>query len=106
MTNRIFNFGAGPAVLPTIVLEQMREYLLALPGIGMSVLEISHRSSAFDEVLATAEANIRSLASIPDDYDVVCWSGFQEQVHRYHCKLVCRTALHKEHMVVIRNTAQ
>ena len=75
MTNRIFNFGAGPAVLPTIVLEQMREYLLALPGIGMSVLEISHRSSAFDEVLATAEANIRSLGSIPDDYHVLFMQG-------------------------------
>ena len=75
MTNRILNFGAGPAVLPTIVLEQMREHLLALPGIGMSVLEISHRSSAFDEVLETAEANIRSLASIPDDYQVLFMQG-------------------------------
>ena len=75
MTNRILNFGAGPAVLPTIVLEQMREYLLALPGIGMSVLEISHRSSAFDEVLETAEANIRSLASISDDYQVLFMQG-------------------------------
>ena len=75
MTTRVFNFGAGPAVLPTTVLEQMREDLLALPGVGMSVLEISHRSSAFDEVLATAEANIRSLATIPDDYHVVFMQG-------------------------------
>ncbi len=75
MTTRVFNFGAGPAVLPTTVLEQMREDLLALPGVGMSVLEISHRSSAFDEVLATAEANIRSLASIPDDYHVLFMQG-------------------------------
>ena len=71
MTTRVFNFGAGPAVVPTTVLEQMRECFLALPGVGMSVLEISHRSSAFDEVLATAEANIRSLATIPDDYHVL-----------------------------------
>ena len=75
MTTRVFNFGAGPAVLPTTVLEQMREHLLALPGVGMSVLEISHRSSAFDEVLATAEANIRSLATIPDDYHVLFMQG-------------------------------
>ena len=75
MTSRVFNFGAGPAVLPTPVLEQMREHLLALPGIGMSILEISHRSSAFDEVLTTAEANIRSLASIPDDYQVLFMQG-------------------------------
>ncbi|MFL2434019.1 MAG: 3-phosphoserine/phosphohydroxythreonine transaminase [Vicinamibacterales bacterium] len=75
MTTRVFNFGAGPAVLPMTVLEQMREDLLALPGVGMSVLEISHRSSSFDEVLATAEANIRSLASMPDDYQVLFMQG-------------------------------
>ena len=70
-TARVFNFGAGPAVLPEPVLDQVREHLMALPGVGMSVLEISHRSAAFDEILATAESNIRTLADVPDDYRVL-----------------------------------
>ena len=74
-TARVFNFGAGPAVLPEPVLDQVREHLMALPGVGMSVLEISHRSAAFDEILATAESNIRSLADVPDDYRVLFIQG-------------------------------
>ena len=75
MAERVFNFGAGPAVLPEPVLQQIREDLPALPGVGMSVLEISHRSPAFDEILATAEANIRALAGVPDDYHVLFLQG-------------------------------
>ena len=75
MTERLFNFGAGPAVLPVPVLEQMRDHLLALPGVGMSVLEISHRSAVFDEILTTAEANVRALAAVPDDYHVLFLQG-------------------------------
>ena len=75
MAERVFNFGAGPAVLPEPVLEQIRDHLPALPGVGMSVLEISHRSPAFDEILATAEANIRALAGVPDDYHVLFLQG-------------------------------
>ena len=72
---RVFNFGAGPAVLPDPVLEQIRDGFPALPGIGMSVLEISHRSAAFDEILAAAEANLRALAGVPDDYHVLFLQG-------------------------------
>ena len=75
MAERVFNFGAGPAVLPEPVLEQIRDHLPALPGVGMSVLEISHRSPAFDEILATAVANIRALAGVPDDYHVLFLQG-------------------------------
>ena len=75
MAERVFNFGAGPAVLPEPVLERIREDLPALPGVGMSVLEISHRSPAFDAILATAEANIRTLADVPDDYHVLFLQG-------------------------------
>ena len=75
MTERVFNFGAGPAVLPEPVLEEVRENLMALPGVGMSVLEISHRSQAFDEILRTAETNIRTLAGLPDDYHVLFLPG-------------------------------
>jgi phosphoserine aminotransferase len=74
-TNRIYNFSAGPAVLPLEVLEEAREHLLSLPGVGMSILEISHRSKPFDEIIATAEANIRALAGIPDGYHVLFLQG-------------------------------
>ncbi len=74
-TSRVFNFGAGPAVLPEPVLEEARHDLLALPGVGMSVLEISHRSSTFTEIIETAQANIRKLAGLPDDYHVLFMQG-------------------------------
>ncbi len=74
-TTRIFNFAAGPAVLPLPVLEEAQRDLVALPGVGMSVLEISHRSKTFDEIIQTCEANIRKLASIPDNYHVLFLQG-------------------------------
>ena len=72
---RIHNFSAGPAVLPVSVLEQAQRDLLSLPGVGMSVLEISHRSAPFDEIIAGCEADIRALASIPDNYKVLFLQG-------------------------------
>jgi phosphoserine aminotransferase len=74
-TNRIYNFSAGPAVLPLEVLEEAREHLLSLPGVGMSILEISHRSKPFDEIIETAEADIRELAGIPEGYRVLFLQG-------------------------------
>jgi phosphoserine aminotransferase len=74
-TNRIYNFSAGPAVLPLEVLEQAREHLIALPGVGMSILEISHRSKPFDEIIQGAEADMRALAAIPDGYQVLFLQG-------------------------------
>jgi len=75
MTQRIYNFSAGPAVLPLVVLEEAQRDLVALPGVGMSVLEISHRSKAFDEIIAGCEADIRKLAGIPDNYHVLFLQG-------------------------------
>ena len=75
MTERIYNFSAGPAVLPVSVLEEAQKDMVALPGVGMSILEISHRSKAFDEVIQGAEADMRKLASIPDDYQVLFLQG-------------------------------
>lgn len=72
---RIFNFSAGPAVLPVQVLEQAQRELLALPDVGMSILEVSHRSNVFEDVLARAEANIRSLAGVPSTYRVLFLQG-------------------------------
>ncbi len=73
--HRIFNFSAGPAVLPLPVLEEAREHLLALPGVGMSILEISHRSKPFEEICYGAEANLRKLAGVPDGYQVLFLQG-------------------------------
>ncbi len=72
---RIFNFSAGPAVLPLPVLEEARRDLVSLPGVGMSVLEISHRSRAFDEIIQGAEADFRALAQIPEGYHVLFLQG-------------------------------
>ena len=73
--HRIFNFSAGPAVLPLSVLEEAKEHLLALPGVGMSILEISHRSKPFEEICYGAEENVKKLAGIPDGYQVLFIQG-------------------------------
>lgn len=75
MTERIFNFSAGPAVLPVPVLEEAQRDMLSLPGVGMSVMEISHRSKTFDEIIHRAETGIRELLSIPDSYRVLFLQG-------------------------------
>src|SRR3954464_15216351 len=74
-TNRLFNFSAGPAVLPVPVLEQAQRELVALPGVGMSVMEISHRSKAFEAILNTGIADLRELAGIPSNYQVLMLQG-------------------------------
>jgi phosphoserine aminotransferase len=74
-SERLFNFSAGPAVLPVPVLEQAQRDLVALPDVGMSILEISHRSTVFEEVLARAEADIRQLANVPSNYRVLFLQG-------------------------------
>ena len=75
MTHRIFNFSAGPAVLPEEVLREAQENLLSLPGVGMSVLEISHRSKPFDEIIEGCEADLRQLGGIPDSHRVLFLQG-------------------------------
>ena len=74
-SERMVNFGAGPGVLPEPVLEEAQRNLLALPGAGMSVLEISHRSPAMDGIIESAVADIRKLAGLPDDYHVLFLQG-------------------------------
>ena len=75
MDNRIFNFSAGPAVLPLSVLKKAQEELLCLPGAGCSILEISHRSKQFDRIIEAAEANIRKLLNVPENYRVLFLQG-------------------------------
>jgi phosphoserine aminotransferase len=73
--HRVHNFSAGPAVMPLSVLEEIQRDLIALPGVGMSILEISHRSKPFEDILAAAEADIRALAGIPSNYKVLFLQG-------------------------------
>ena len=75
MTERIFNFSAGPAMLPVPVLEEAQRDMLSLPGVGMSVMEISHRSKTFAEIHARAESGVRELLSIPDNYRILFLQG-------------------------------
>jgi phosphoserine aminotransferase len=75
MTERIYNFSAGPAVLPEPVLKQAQQELFALPGVGMSVLEISHRSTTFERIITEAEADLRRLLGIPENYKVLFLQG-------------------------------
>jgi phosphoserine aminotransferase len=72
---RIFNFSAGPAVLPVPVLEEAQRDLISLPGVGMSILEISHRSKTFEDILAKTEADLRTLGSIPSTHKVLFLQG-------------------------------
>ena len=72
---RIFNFSAGPAILPVPVLEEAQRDLVALPGVGMSVLEVSHRSKAFEAILARTEADLRTLGTVPSNYKVLFLQG-------------------------------
>lgn len=72
---RVFNFSAGPATLPEAVLLQAQAEMLDWNGMGASIVEISHRSAEFIAVAAAAEADLRSLIGIPDDYAVLFLSG-------------------------------
>lgn len=72
---RLFNFSPGPAVLPLEVLEGIRRDMLCLPGVGSSVLEISHRSPAFDAILAETRESLKGLLSVPDTHEVLFLQG-------------------------------
>ena len=77
--SRVYNFSAGPAVLPEEVLGEAAEEMLDYNGTGMSVMEMSHRSKAFQEIIETAEADIRELMNIPDNYKVLFLQGGASQ---------------------------
>ncbi len=75
MEKRIYNFSAGPAILPEDVLKEAQENLMSLPGVGMSILEISHRSKTFDKIIADAKADLKELMGISDDYSLLFLQG-------------------------------
>ncbi|HEX2963440.1 MAG TPA: 3-phosphoserine/phosphohydroxythreonine transaminase [Ignavibacteriales bacterium] len=75
MEKRIYNFSAGPAVLPEEVLLEAQKDLFMLPGVGMSILEISHRSKKFDEIILGADQGLRTLLGIDDNYQILFLQG-------------------------------
>lgn len=76
---RVYNFSAGPAVLPEEVLKEAAEEMLDYKGTGMSVMEMSHRSKAFEEIINNAEKTLRELMNIPDNYKVLFLQGGASQ---------------------------
>ena len=73
--SRVYNFSAGPAVLPEEVLKEAQEEMLDYRGCGMSVMEMSHRSQMFQNIIDEAEADLRELMNIPDNYKVLFVQG-------------------------------
>ena len=77
--NRVYNFSAGPAVLPESVLQEAADEMLDYRGTGMSVMEMSHRSKAYQQIIDEAEADLRTLMGIPDNYKVLFMQGGASQ---------------------------
>lgn len=77
--SRVYNFSAGPAILPEEVLREAAEEMMDYKGCGMSVMEMSHRSKVFDEIIKEAEADLRDLMNIPDNYKVLFLQGGASQ---------------------------
>lgn len=77
--SRVYNFSAGPAVLPEEVLKEAADEMLDYKGTGMSVMEMSHRSKAYDTIIKEAEADLRDLMNIPDNYKVLFLQGGASQ---------------------------
>lgn len=77
--SRIYNFSAGPAVLPEEVLKEAADEMLDYKGTGMSVMEMSHRSKAYEVIIQEAEADLRDLMNIPDNYKVLFLQGGASQ---------------------------
>lgn len=72
---RVYNFSAGPACLPLEVLEQAKKDFISYDGSGMNVMEMSHRSAEYQNIIDTAEADLRELLNIPENYSVLFLQG-------------------------------
>ena len=77
--SRVYNFSAGPAVLPEEVLKEVAEEMMDYQGSGMSVMEMSHRSADFQKIIDEAEQDLRDLMKIPDNYKVLFLQGGASQ---------------------------
>ena len=100
MGDRVVNFAAGPATLPVSVLEQAQRDLVSLPGLGISALEISHRSRWFREVLEEADANLRALLGVPGTHRIVfCQGGASMQFSMVPMNLLSGTGRTADHVI-------
>ena len=81
--SRVYNFSAGPAMLPVEVLKEAASEMLDYQGSGMSVMEMSHRSQVFQNIIDEAEADLRDLLNIPDNYKVLFLQGGASQQIRH-----------------------
>ena len=79
--SRVYNFSAGPAVLPEEVLKEVAEEMMDYQGSGMSVMEMSHRSADFQKIIDEAEQDLRDLMKIPDNYKVLFLQGSGQRKH-------------------------
>lgn len=106
MTKRVYNFGAGPAMLPEAVMRRAQEEFLDYRGIGASVIEISHRSRDFMEIVEVADVLLRELAGIPENYRILyVHGGAQMQFSAIPLNLIARKPRRKAVYVVSGNFA-
>ncbi len=104
---RVYNFGAGPAMLPETVMEQARDEFLDFQGMGASVIEISHRSKEFGAVLDNTDSLFRELSGLPDDYELLyVHGGAQMQFSAVPLNLMDRHPAHKAAYVETGNFAR
>ena len=93
---RVFNFGAGPAMLPLEVMQQAQAEFLNYQNLGASVIEISHRSGEFDDIIKRCDALLTELAGIPDNYKILyVHGGAQMQFSAVPLNLINRKAAKK-----------
>ena len=95
--SRVYNFSAGPAVLPEEVLQEAADEMLDYRGCGMSVMEMSHRSKVFDDIIKDAEKDLRELMNIPDNYKVLfLQGGASQRIKSSHYRIHCHRTVGKE----------
>src|SRR5690554_3944914 len=93
---RVFNFGAGPAMLPTPVMERARDEFLNFQGLGAGLIEISHRSKEFDAVINKADSLFRELSGVPDNFKILyVHGGAQMQFSAIPMNLIGLKSAHK-----------
>ena len=95
--NRVYNFSAGPSMLPVPVLQKAQADLLDYHGSGMSVMEMSHRSKWFDEIIQNTEAGIRKVLNVPDNYKIGFFQGGATQQFAIDRK---STRLNSSHQII------
>ena len=90
--SRVYNFSAGPAVLPEEVLQEAAAEMMDYKGSGMSVMEMSHRSKVYDNIIKTAERLLRELMNIPDNYKVLFLQGI-DFLQATHYLFACKKSI-------------